>query len=73
MKDGGGKWVVDTYNALSPFASSRAYVNFIDADLVNWESAYYGENYSKLRAIKSKVGQIIVFNFLNLSVPKMLL
>ncbi|WGO98053.1 FAD-binding oxidoreductase [Saccharophagus degradans] len=39
-----------------------AFQNFIDRNLQNWETAYYGENYSRLSQVKSKHDPANLFN-----------
>jgi FAD/FMN-containing dehydrogenase len=37
---------------MRPYASGAAYQNYIDAELEDWEHAYYGSNLTRLRRIK---------------------
>lgn len=46
-------WVENLRLALKPFTKG-AYVNVPDMDIPNWEQAYYGDNFTFLKAIKKK-------------------
>jgi len=48
------QWTRDTQGALAPFGSGAAFQNYIDPELVRWEAAYYGENVTRLQAIKRR-------------------
>ncbi|KAG8722578.1 hypothetical protein FRC09_006049 [Ceratobasidium sp. 395] len=50
------QYLKDAWDALHPFALGKkaAYVNYIDSELVNWQEAYYGQNYPKLQEIKKE-------------------
>jgi len=54
-------WVDDLRAAMAPYTTG-AYVNYIDADLPNWETAYYGPNLDRLMQVKSAFDPDDVFN-----------
>jgi FAD/FMN-containing dehydrogenase len=54
-------WVRDLRAAMAPYTAG-AYVNYIDADLSDWESAYYGTNLSRLKQVKGDYDPGDVFN-----------
>lgn len=54
-------WVRDLRAAMDPYTTG-AYVNYIDADLSDWESAYYGTNLPRLKQVKTDYDPDDVFN-----------
>ena len=56
-------WQRNFYASMRPYASGQAYVNYMDADLTNWQQAYYGANYPRLQTIKKKYDPTGVFTF----------
>jgi FAD/FMN-containing dehydrogenase len=47
-------WIDGAWRALKPYVSKQAYQGYIDPELKNWESAYYGANYPRLQSVKKK-------------------
>ncbi len=41
------------YAAMRPYVSGAAYVNYCDLDLADWQNAYWGQNLTRLKQIKS--------------------
>jgi FAD/FMN-containing dehydrogenase len=54
-------WVRDLRAAMVPYTTG-AYVNYIDADLPNWETAYYGTNLARLERVKMDYDPDDLFN-----------
>ena len=54
-------WVRDLRAAMTPYTTG-AYVNYIDADLPDWASAYYGTNLARLQQVKTDYDPDDVFN-----------
>ncbi|HVK24249.1 MAG TPA: FAD-binding protein [Actinokineospora sp.] len=57
------RWLNGLREALAPYVCEGAYQNFIDPDLPDWRSAYYGVNYQRLVEIKQRVDPERVFTF----------
>lgn len=49
--------------AMEPYFSGGVYVNYTQADLPDWQHAYYGDNFPRLRSIKLKYDPGHVFRF----------
>jgi FAD/FMN-containing dehydrogenase len=63
------RWIRDFYSAMygghGPVPDGRldgCYVNYPDADLSNWKTLYYKENYPKLREVKKRWDPLNIFN-----------
>src|SRR5829696_1697715 len=54
-------WVRDLRTAMSPYTTGT-YVNFVDADLTDWATAYYGANFDRLVEVKAAVDPDDVFH-----------
>jgi hypothetical protein len=55
-------WVAEFAQELRPYVDG-AYVNVPNAGMADWETAYYGDNYSRLQDIKAKYDPDEVFQF----------
>jgi hypothetical protein len=56
-------WLTQLWQELRPFASGAAYQNYIDADLAQWQHAYYGSNLSRLQRVKAAYDPGNLFHF----------
>ena len=52
MKDLVGRWAEQFRAAMAPYFSGGVYVNYMQQDLPNWHTAYYGANFPRLRQVK---------------------
>jgi FAD/FMN-containing dehydrogenase len=57
------RWLACLREAMAPYVSAGAYQNFIDPDLPDWRTAYYGANYPRLVEIKERVDPEGFFTF----------
>jgi FAD/FMN-containing dehydrogenase len=55
-------WVAEFSEALRPYVSG-AYVNVPNAGMLDWETAYWGDHYARLREIKAKYDPDNVFRY----------
>ncbi|WP_327360828.1 FAD-binding oxidoreductase [Streptomyces sp. NBC_01296] len=57
------RWLAGLQEEVAPYAGEGAYQNFIDPDLPDWRTAYYGANYPRLVEIKKRVDPDGFFTF----------
>lgn len=58
-----GRWATGMRNVMQPWSSGRAYQNYIDPRISDWQSAFYGSNYARLRSIKAQYDPDSVFRY----------
>jgi hypothetical protein len=56
-------WISHVWQAMRPYVSHQAYQNYIDPTLNGWQQAYYGQNLTRLEAIRRDVDPHHYFNF----------
>lgn len=56
------RWIEQVRHTLSPYTAGD-YVNFPDRYIKDWPTAYYGRNFRRLRAVKTKYDPRNVFQF----------
>jgi hypothetical protein len=56
-------WICGVHRAMRPHVSGFAFQNYIDADLSNWQRAYYGQNFARLRDVKRRYDRDDLFWF----------
>ncbi len=56
------RWVADLSEAMHPYVNG-AYVNVPNAGIDDWETAYWGDNVDRLRAVKADYDPCDVFHF----------
>jgi FAD/FMN-containing dehydrogenase len=61
--DGTTAWLRQLHATVRPLVGRGAYVNYADADLTDWEDAYWGANYARLRQVKAKYDPDRLFDF----------
>ena len=61
--DGTTAWLRQLHATVRPLIGRGAYVNYADADLTDWEDAYWGANYARLRQVKAKYDPDRLFDF----------
>jgi FAD/FMN-containing dehydrogenase len=54
-------WVRDLRAAMAPYTTG-AYVNYVDADITDWATAYYGTNLARLERAKAEYDPDDVFD-----------
>lgn len=57
------RWQDGFYAEISPQCGGGAYQNFPDPDLSDWADAYYGENLTRLRSVKTAVDPHNLFRY----------
>ena len=57
------QWIETAWRLMRPYVSSGAYSNYADPDLVDWEQAYWGSNFTKLTEVKRAYDPGNVFHF----------
>jgi FAD/FMN-containing dehydrogenase len=60
---GSAAWIHQAWTKLRPHVTGRAYQNYIDPALPDWQDAYYAQNRARLEEIRTQVDPHHYFNF----------
>jgi FAD/FMN-containing dehydrogenase len=60
---GSANWIHQAWTKLRPHVSGRAYQNYIDPALPDWQDAYYAQNRKRLQDIRKVIDPHHYFNF----------
>ena len=60
---GSAAWIDQAWTKLRPHVTGRAYQNYIDPALPDWQDAYYAQNRARLEGIRTQVDPHHYFNF----------
>ena len=63
VADATTSWLRQLHATVRPLIGPGAYVNYADPELTNWEDAYWGANYPRLRQVKATYDPDRVFDF----------
>ncbi|HVX41245.1 MAG TPA: FAD-binding oxidoreductase [Gemmatimonadaceae bacterium] len=63
MQQATAQWADDFRTAMAPYMSGGVYVNYMQDNLLNWQTAYYGDNYPRLRHVKATYDPDHLFAF----------
>lgn len=58
-----GNWATGMRTVMRPWSSGRAYQNYIDPRIQDWQTAYYGSNYARLASVKAQYDPDWIFRF----------
>jgi FAD/FMN-containing dehydrogenase len=61
--NGGAAWLDSTSRRMRPYVTGGAYFNYTDPGLKNWQTAYWGSNYRRLKDVRRQVDPHHYFNF----------
>jgi FAD/FMN-containing dehydrogenase len=56
-------WARDAFAVLDPHTAMKSYRNYCDLDLTDWRERYHGENYARLRRVKTLLDPSNRFRF----------
>jgi beta-glucosidase-like glycosyl hydrolase len=57
------QWLADAAGQARKRIGTAAYANYANADLANWQTAYYGANYARLQRVKRQYDPDRLFDF----------
>ncbi|MEP0920004.1 FAD-binding oxidoreductase [Leptolyngbya sp. DQ-M1] len=56
-------WVQNFRSAMQPYVTGGCYVNYCDRSIKNWQTAYYGSNWQRLKQVKQQYDPGNFFSF----------